>query len=162
VTYYLEQPAGWAGRTCEIQAAFSSSRDNGQTWTAPRTLSDPMRLAWIAPTTTQGAMVGDYISFLAGQQRALNAFAIGFGPTNNGLLNEPMFGATEKVRPAPTRYATTLCRSPAPTPSSQLRPLSDREHAERATAHHLARSAPQLLQYDSNAQTPPCKGDRSR
>jgi hypothetical protein len=33
---------------------------------------------------------GDYIctSFLAGQQRVLNAFAIGFAPTTNGLLNE--------------------------------------------------------------------------
>jgi hypothetical protein len=100
LTYHTEQPAGCVGLTCEIQAAFSSSLDNGQTWTTPQTLGDPMQLGWIAPTT-QGAMVGDYIStsFLAGQQRVLNAFAIGLPPTPDGLLNEPMFSATEKVRP---------------------------------------------------------------
>jgi hypothetical protein len=100
LTYYTEQPAGCSGSTCEIQASFCSSLNNGQTWTAPQKLSDPMQLGWIAPTT-QGAMVGDYMStsFLAGQQRVLNAFPIGFAPTTNGLLNEPMFSAAEKVRP---------------------------------------------------------------
>jgi hypothetical protein len=100
LTYYTEQPAGCAGLTCEIQPAFSTPMDNGQTWTAPKTPSDPMQLGWIA-ATTQGAMVGDYIStsFLAGQQRVLNAFAIGFAPTPDGLFNEPMFSAIEKVRP---------------------------------------------------------------
>jgi hypothetical protein len=104
LTYYTEQPTGCVGLTCQIQAAFSSSLDNGQTWTAPTTLSDPMQLGWIAPTT-QGAMVGDYIStsFLAGQQRVLNAFAIGLPPTPDGLLNEPMFSATQKVRPGTNR-----------------------------------------------------------
>lgn len=62
-------------------------------------LSDPMQLGWLAPTT-QGAMVGDYIStsFLAGQQRVVNAFAIGFEPPSEGLFDEPMFVALEKVR----------------------------------------------------------------
>jgi hypothetical protein len=45
-------------------------------------------------------MVGDYIStsFLAGQQRVLNAFAIGFAPSASGVFNEPMFSGIEKVR----------------------------------------------------------------
>ena len=99
LTYYTEQPAGCVGSTCEIQVNFSSSLNNGQTWTTPQRLSDPMQLGWLAPTT-QGVMVGDYIStsFLAGQQRVVNAFAIGFQPTPDGLFNEPMFAALEKVR----------------------------------------------------------------
>ena len=100
LTYYSEQPAGCSGSTCTIQANFSSSLDNGQTWSAPQKLSDPMQLAWIAPTT-QGAMVGDYIStsFLAGQQRVIGAIAIGFPPPSAGTFNEPMFAALQKVRP---------------------------------------------------------------
>jgi hypothetical protein len=99
LTYYFEQPAGCVGTTCQIQAAFASSVDNGLTWSAPQALSDPMQLGWIAPTT-QGAMVGDYIStsFLAGQQRVFGAFAVGF-PLNGTLFNEPMFAGLEKVRP---------------------------------------------------------------
>lgn len=38
--------------------------NNGQTWTTPQKLSDPMQLGWLAPTT-QGVMVGDYISTAA-------------------------------------------------------------------------------------------------
>jgi hypothetical protein len=101
LTYYSEEPAGCVGLTCTIQANFSSSLDNGQTWSTPHPVSDPMQLGWIAPTT-QGAMVGDYIStsFLAGQQRVVGAIAVGFQPPSSGeAFNEPMFGASEKVRP---------------------------------------------------------------
>jgi hypothetical protein len=99
LTYYTEQPSGCTGSTCTIQANFSSSLDNGQSWSTPQKLGDPMQLAWIAPTT-QGAMVGDYIStsFLAGQQRVVGAIAIGFPPPATGTFNEPMFGALLKVR----------------------------------------------------------------
>jgi hypothetical protein len=104
LTYYTEQPAGCVGATCTIQANFSSSLDNGQTWSSPQQLSDPMQLAWIA-LTTQGAMVGDYIStsFLAGQQRVIGAVAIGFPPPSTGTFNEPMFGALQKIRTGANR-----------------------------------------------------------
>jgi hypothetical protein len=101
LTYYSEQPAGCMGLTCTIRANFSSSLDNGHTWSTPQPVSDPMQLGWIAPTT-QGAMVGDYIStsFLAGQQRVIGAIAVGFQPPSSGqAFNEPMFAALEKVRP---------------------------------------------------------------
>jgi hypothetical protein len=98
LTYYFQSPAGCVGLTCEIRVGFVSSTDNGQTWSAPTTLSDPMQLGWLAPTS-QGRMTGDYIStsFLAGQQRVLNAFAIGFPPSGT-VFNEPTFSALVKVR----------------------------------------------------------------
>ena len=104
LTYYQEQPAGCVGTTCEIQAEFSSSIDNGATWSAPEAVSDPMKLAWIAPTT-QGAMTGDYIStsFLAGQQRVVGVFAWGFPNPAPGLFDEPMFAALENVRSGTNR-----------------------------------------------------------
>jgi hypothetical protein len=99
LTYYFQTPAGCVGSTCQIQVGFASSLDNGQTWSAPQTLSDPMQLDWLAPTT-QGFMVGDYIStsFLAGQQRVISAFPIGFAPTATGQLDEPMFAGLQKIR----------------------------------------------------------------
>ena len=99
LTYYFQTPAGCVGSTCQIQVGFASSLDNGQTWSAPQTLSDPMQLGWLAPTT-QGFMVGDYIStsFLAGQQRVVSAFPIGFAPSAAGLLDEPMFAGLQKLR----------------------------------------------------------------
>jgi hypothetical protein len=55
-----------------------------------------MELAWLAPTS-QGAMVGDYIStsFVA-PRHAVGAFAIGF-PMNGSLFNEPMFAGLETI-----------------------------------------------------------------
>jgi BNR repeat-like domain len=96
LTYYFQHPAGCVGLTCTIQAAFVSSLNNGQTWSAPQTLGDPMQLGWIAPTS-QGAMVGDYIStsFVA-PRHAVGAIAIGF-PLNGSLFNEPMFAGLETI-----------------------------------------------------------------
>jgi hypothetical protein len=96
LTYYFQAPAGCVGLSCTIQAAFVSSLNNGQTWSSPQTLGDPMQLGWIAPTS-QGAMVGDYIStsFVA-PRHAVGAIAIGF-PLNGSLFNEPMFAGLETV-----------------------------------------------------------------
>jgi hypothetical protein len=65
-------------------------------------------------------MVGDYISpsFLAGQQRVVNAFAIGFQPPADGVFDEPMFAALEKVRSGthPTGKHSVLFSGGVPAP----------------------------------------------
>jgi hypothetical protein len=106
LTYYFQQPAGCVGLTCTIQVGFVSSLNNGQTWSSPQALSNPMQLGWLAPTT-QGAMVGDYIStsFVAAQ-RAVGAFAIGFQPAGT-LFNEPMFAGLETVSGGSTGAGST-------------------------------------------------------
>jgi BNR repeat protein len=99
LTYYFDRDAACTGPTCQLEVGFTSSLDNGQTWSAPEVLAGPMQLSWLVPTT-QGVMVGDYIStsFLAGQQRVLPAFAVGFQPSGTAQFDEPMFSAIEKVR----------------------------------------------------------------
>ncbi|MBO0845358.1 MAG: exo-alpha-sialidase [Nocardioides sp.] len=113
VTYYFDKNAACTGLTCEIQAAFVSSNDNGATWSSPDVVTPAMQIGWVAPTT-QGAMVGDYIStsFLAGEQRVVAAVAVGFQPASDGTLNEPMFAALEKVRSGSNRLDTTTPASP--------------------------------------------------
>jgi BNR repeat-like domain len=111
LTYYFDTSPSCTGSSCEIQAGFVSSTNNGAGWSTPTSLSSPMQIGWLAPTT-QGAMVGDYIStsFLAGQQRVVGVFAIGFPPGPDGLFNEPMFAALEKVRSG-TQPMTTAASS---------------------------------------------------
>jgi BNR repeat-like domain len=99
LTYYFDRDAACTGPTCKLEVGFTSSVDNGQTWSKPEVLAGPMQLSWLVPTT-QGVMVGDYIStsFLAGQQGVLPAFAVGFQPSGTAEFDEPMFSAIEKVR----------------------------------------------------------------
>ncbi len=99
LTYYFDRDPACAGPGCELFVGSTSSLDNGRTWSDPEVLAGPMRLDWLVPTT-QGVMVGDYIStsFLAGQQRVLPAFAVGFEPSGTAEFDEPMFSAIEKLR----------------------------------------------------------------
>jgi hypothetical protein len=107
LTYYFDTNPSCTGTSCEIRAGFVSSTDNGGAWSTPTSLSAPMQIGWLAPTS-QGAMVGDYIStsFLAGQQRVVGVFAVGFPPASDGLFNEPMFAALEKVSGGSQRMTT--------------------------------------------------------
>jgi hypothetical protein len=99
LTYYYDTNASCVGGTCQLEVGFTSSLNNGQSWSAPRVLGGPMQEDWLAPTS-QGFMAGDYIStsFLAGQQRVEGVFPIGMPPSSSGLLDEPMFAGRENVR----------------------------------------------------------------
>src|SRR5262249_56845151 len=78
--------------TCRLMVGFISSLDGGQDWSGPEVLAGPIQLSQIAPTS-QGVMVGDYIStsFLAGQQRVVAAFAVGLPSPTGAPFDEPMF-----------------------------------------------------------------------
>jgi hypothetical protein len=59
--YYYYPVASCNVNTCRLTAGFIESFDGGASWTAPVPLIDPMRNHWL-PNTTQGFMVGDYMS----------------------------------------------------------------------------------------------------
>ena len=61
LAYYYYPVAACNASTCDLTVGFVSSTDGGTTWTQPRTVAGPFKLAWIAQTD-QGPMVGDYIS----------------------------------------------------------------------------------------------------
>jgi hypothetical protein len=111
LTYYYDTNPSCTGSTCEIQVGFVSSVNNGASWSAPVKESGPMQLGWLAPTT-QGAMVGDYIStsFLAGQSQAIGAFAIALAPSGT-TFNEAMNAGLQNV----TGGTTPTMGSPAVT-----------------------------------------------
>jgi BNR repeat-like domain len=61
LAYYFYPSRSCTASTCQLTVGYVSSVNGGSAWTAPTQLSNPMSLSWL-PTTTQGRMVGDYIS----------------------------------------------------------------------------------------------------
>jgi hypothetical protein len=61
LTYYFYPDAACKAATCQLEVGFVSSPDGGSHWSAPTTLAGPMSLSDLA-ATSQGPMVGDYIS----------------------------------------------------------------------------------------------------
>lgn len=61
LTFYFYPQANCTVSTCQLEAAFISSSDAGSHWGGETQLTGPLSLSWLA-FTTQGFMVGDYIS----------------------------------------------------------------------------------------------------
>ncbi len=83
LAFYFYPNANCTTSTCQLEVGFSTSADGGATWTSNTQIAGPMALTWL-PNTTQGFMVGDYIStsFVGGP--AYPAFAVASAPTSGG------------------------------------------------------------------------------
>lgn len=90
LSYYFYPNANCTVSTCQLDSGFISSSDGGATWGGQQQLAGPISLTWTA-FTTQGFMVGDYIStsFSGGLAFPVIAVAVAGTPTQN--LNEAMF-----------------------------------------------------------------------
>jgi hypothetical protein len=74
--YYYYPVANCSSATCQLTVGFTSSTDNGATWTQSQKVAGPISLADIA-STNQGVMVGDYMSTsFAGGNFAFPIFAV--------------------------------------------------------------------------------------
>jgi BNR repeat-like domain len=89
VTFYYYPNANCTTSTCQLDVGTSTSADGGATWTSKKQIAGPMSLTWLA-NTSQGVMVGDYIStsFVGGP--AFPAFAVASAPTGS-TFNEATF-----------------------------------------------------------------------
>jgi hypothetical protein len=61
LAYYYYPSRSCSSSTCQLYVGYISSTNGGASWTAPTQLVGPMSLSWLA-NTSQGRMVGDYIS----------------------------------------------------------------------------------------------------
>jgi hypothetical protein len=94
LAYYFYPNANCTPDTCQLDAGFISSQDGGSTWSASVQLAGPMSLSWLPPTS-QGTMVGDYISTsFSGAGVAYPTIAVASAPTN-GVFDEATFTAAE-------------------------------------------------------------------
>ncbi len=87
--YYYYYPTAACSSPCQLDVGFVSSANGGTTWSAPTQVAGPMSTALIAPTT-QGAMVGDYISASFSGGRATAVFSVGVTPSGSAF-NEGMY-----------------------------------------------------------------------
>jgi hypothetical protein len=79
--------------TCQLQVGFVSSTNGGTSWSSETVLtSTPMPLTWIA-NTTQGRMVGDYISTSISNGLAFPVVAVASAP-GGSTFHEAMFTAS--------------------------------------------------------------------
>src|SRR5512135_15608 len=77
LTYYFYPP-----KSSKLSVGFISSANAGSTWSTPQTLASGMPSTWTA-TTSQGRMVGDYISTSYGSDNlAHGVFATASAPTS--------------------------------------------------------------------------------
>ena len=83
LAFYFYPNAACTASTCQLEVGISTSADGGVTWTSTTRIAGPMTLSWL-PNTTQGRMVGDYIStsFVGGP--AYPTFAVASAPSNGG------------------------------------------------------------------------------
>lgn len=73
---------------CQLKVGFISSTNGGASWSAAEHLAGPMNLTW-TPLTTQGFMVGDYIStsIVPGDDDATPVFEVAHPPTTPTCSN---------------------------------------------------------------------------
>jgi hypothetical protein len=89
LTYYFYPVSNCSQATCQLDVGTISSATGGASWGASTMVTGPMTVTWLA-STTQGFMVGDYIStsFNSGGT-AHGAFAV--AKANSGtVFNEAM------------------------------------------------------------------------
>jgi hypothetical protein len=95
LTYYFYPDATCAGG-CRLQAGYISSPNGGATWGAPTELTGPMSLSDIAQTS-QGPMVGDYISTSISGGTATTVIAIGLPHAAGSPFDEGMYAPVSKL-----------------------------------------------------------------
>ncbi|AUG75840.1 hypothetical protein CFP65_0919 [Kitasatospora sp. MMS16-BH015] len=120
--YYFYPNTNCTATTCQLEVGFISSTNGGATWSTAQTVAGPMSLAQLA-NTTQGNMVGDYLSASVVNGKAVAIFAVGKTPTNGQAFDEGMYTVTGglTLRSGTTPSATGPVRYTAPD-QPRLRP----------------------------------------
>ena len=105
VGYYYYPNVSCTFATCQLDVGYISSTNGGSTWSAATQLRGPMTMSWL-PNTTQGRMVGDYMSSSYDSAGLAHpVFAEAYVPTAGGT---------------DCATATPNCNQPLETPTSGL------------------------------------------
>jgi hypothetical protein len=100
LTYYFYRVAkcGTRRQPCQLEVGHSQSADGGATWSTPTDVAGPFPVTWAADTT-QGRMVGDYISTSWQGGKAWAALALAGAPSGS-VFDEDLFVPTGGLGPS--------------------------------------------------------------
>jgi hypothetical protein len=104
LTYYF-YPDATCGGACRLEVGYISSPDGGAHWGPATTLAGPMSLSQIA-NTSQGSMVGDYISTSFSGSTATTLFAVGRAQPTETSFDEAMYAPATPLAVATAATAT--------------------------------------------------------
>ena len=107
LTYYFYADPSCGGKKtdpCELSVGYVQSNDGGAHWSNPQTLAGPFPVTWTADTS-QGRMVGDYISTSWVSSQAFGAFSVAGQPSGT-VFDQKIFvpsgGVSASSFPNPT------------------------------------------------------------
>ena len=103
VTYYFYTNSA-CGSSCQLNVGFISSTNAGSTWSGATQLTGPFNVTWVA-NTSQGRMVGDYISTSYG---------------SDGLAHGVFMTASTPTSGTTCGAVLDNCNEPADSPSTGL------------------------------------------
>jgi BNR repeat-like domain len=122
--YYFYPISNCTATSCQLDVGFSSSTNGGRTWTSGETVAGPMSLGWLA-NTSQGVMVGDYIStsIVNGGATAFPFFALASAPVK-GVFDEALFTTASEalsIRSGSVAAGSdaVVARTPAPAAAAR-------------------------------------------
>jgi len=104
LTYYF-YPDATCVAGCQLEAAYISSPDGGAHWGPPTVLAGPMSLDQIAGTS-QGPMVGDYISTSFSGSTVTTLLAVGGPRPSAASFDEAMYAPSTPLSVATPAQAT--------------------------------------------------------
>jgi len=89
LTYYFYRQAS-CGTSCQLEVGYTQSDSAGSAWSAHTDVAGPFSVS-LVPNTTQGRMVGDYISTSWMGGRAFGAFAVAKPPTGGFAFDQALY-----------------------------------------------------------------------
>ena len=104
LTYYF-YPNAACSSACRLEVGFISSPDGGAHWGPATQLAGPMALSQIAQTS-QGPMVGDYISSSFSGGKVATLFAVGLQQPDTATFDEAMYAPSTPLTVAAAAQAT--------------------------------------------------------
>lgn len=127
LTYYFYPNAACTPATCQLDVGYVSSPDGGAHWSAPTQLAGPMSLSDIA-ATSQGTMVGDYISTsFNADGTAATVFAVGL-PHTGSHFDEGIWAPSA---PLPVAVGSQASRAASSAGATSGQGVGEAQHAVR-------------------------------
>jgi hypothetical protein len=131
LTYYFYDDASCGAKrnspACQLKVGYVQSNDGGGTWSAPQLLGGPFAVA-LTPDTSQGRMVGDYISTSWVNGAAFGAFAVAAAPVGAFAFNQTIAVPTGGVTATSFPNATAREQSFSDNLQADRRALIRRAH----------------------------------